>query len=121
MHFTRKLRFLDWFQIYFVENDGMAWGTKISDFVSFITDRTAKVALTVFRVVAIFGIGYWLVDATKKQSSKILISAIALIFAGALGNIIDSVFYGVLFDDSLAKLLHFYQKKADMIVYFMVK
>lgn len=96
-----------WFKIYFIENDGMAWGTKISDFTSFISDRTAKVALTLFRVVAIFGIGYWLYDTTKKQSSKILILAIALIFAGALGNIIDSVFYGVLFDDSINQVATF--------------
>ena len=68
-----------WFKIYFIENDGMAWGTKISDFTTFISDRTAKVALTLFRVVAIFGIGYWLFDATKKQCSKVLILAIALI------------------------------------------
>lgn len=91
---------LDWFQIYFIENDGMAWGTKISDFVSFISDRTAKIALTLFRIVAIFGIGYWLYIETKKQSSRVLILAIALIFAGALGNIIDSTFYGVLFNGS---------------------
>ncbi len=96
-----------WFKIYFIENDGMAWGTKISDFVSFISDRTAKVALTLFRVVAIFGIGYWLYDATKKQSPKVLIWAIALIFAGALGNIIDSVLYGVLFDDSINQVATF--------------
>lgn len=95
-----NIEIFGWFQIYFIENDGMAWGTKISDFVSFIDERTAKVALTLFRVVAIFGIGYWLHDATKKQASKTLIIAIALIFAGALGNIIDSVFYGILFDDS---------------------
>src|SRR5690606_34378929 len=86
-----------WFKIYFIENEGMAWGTKISDFVSSISDRTAKKALTLFRIVAIFGIGYWLYDGTKNKASKILIVAIALIFAGALGNIIDSVFYGVLF------------------------
>lgn len=96
-----------WFKIFFIENDGMAWGTKISDFVSFIDDRTAKVALTVFRVFAIFGIGYWLFDATKKKSSNILIMAIALIFAGALGNIIDSVFYGVLFSDSYSQVATF--------------
>ncbi|SFC98461.1 signal peptidase II [Algibacter lectus] len=96
-----------WFKIYFIENDGMAWGTKISDFVSFIDDRSAKIALTLFRVFAIFGIGYWLVDATKKQSSKILITAIALIFSGALGNIIDSVFYGVLFEDSMNQVASF--------------
>lgn len=96
-----------WFKIYFIENDGMAWGTKISDFVFFISDRTAKVALTLFRVFAIFGIGYWLYDVTKKQGSKILILAIVFIFAGALGNIIDSVFYGVLFDDSYNQVAHF--------------
>ena len=102
-HFSlhESVEVFSWFKIYFIENDGMAWGTKISDFVSFISDRTAKVALTLFRVVAIFGIGYWLHDVIKKQSSNVLILAVALIFAGALGNIIDSVFYGVLFDDSM--------------------
>ena len=96
-----------WFKIYFIENDGMAWGTKISDFVSFISDRTAKIVLTLFRVVAIFGIGYWLYDTTKKKSPKVLILSIAFIFAGALGNIIDSVFYGVLFNDSYTQIATF--------------
>lgn len=96
-----------WFKIYFIENDGMAWGTKISDFISFISDRTAKVALTLFRVIAIFGIAYWLFDATRKKGSTVLILAIALIFAGALGNIIDSVFYGVIFNDSMGQIAEF--------------
>jgi len=96
-----------WFKIYFIENSGMAWGTKISDFVPSVSDRTAKVALTLFRVFAILGIAYWLYDVTKKNGSKILILAIALIFAGALGNIIDSVFYGVLFNDSYGQLAQF--------------
>lgn len=96
-----------WFKIFFIENDGMAWGTKISDFTSFISDRTAKVILTLFRVFAIFGIGYWLYNATKNKDSKILILAIALIFAGALGNIIDSVFYGILFDSSRNQIATF--------------
>lgn len=102
-----SVKVFEWFQIFFIENDGMAWGTKISDFVSFIDDRTAKICLTLFRIVAIFGIGYWLYDAAKKQSPKILTLAIALIFAGALGNIIDSVFYGVLFSDSLGQVATF--------------
>lgn len=108
-HFVlnEDLEVFSWFKIYFIENDGMAWGTKISDFVSFISDRTAKVCLTLFRIVAICGIGYWLYDATKKQNSRILIWAVALIFAGALGNIIDSVFYGVLFDDSFGQVATF--------------
>lgn len=96
-----------WFKLYFVENDGMAWGTKISDFVSFISDRTAKICLTLFRIIAICGIGYWLYDATRKQNSQILIWAVALIFAGALGNIIDSVFYGMLFNDSYGQVASF--------------
>ena len=102
-----NIEVFSWFQIYFIENDGMAWGTKISDFVSFISERSAKIFLTVFRIVAIFGIGYWLFDATKKKASKILILAVALIFAGALGNIIDSVFYGVLFEDSFNQVASF--------------
>lgn len=102
-HFTLKqsIEVFTWFEIFFIENDGMAWGTKISDFVSFISDRTAKVILTLFRVVAIFGIAYWLHTAIKKRGSSVLVVAISLIFAGALGNIIDSVFYGVLFNESL--------------------
>lgn len=102
-----NIEVFSWFKIFFIENDGMAWGTKISDFTSFISDRTAKVILTLFRVVAIFGIGYWLYNATKNKDSKILILAIALIFAGALGNIIDSVFYGVLFDGSYNQVATF--------------
>ena len=97
----------DWFKIYFIENDGMAWGTKISDFVSFISDRTAKVILTLFRIIAIIGIGYWLYSATRNQSSRILIVAISLIFAGALGNIVDSTFYGLLFNDSYHQVATF--------------
>lgn len=89
-----------WFKIFFIENDGMAWGTKISDFTSFISDRAAKVILTLFRVIAIFGIGYWLYNTIKNKNPKVLIIAITLIFTGALGNIIDSVFYGILFDSS---------------------
>lgn len=102
-----EFRVSHWFRIYFVENDGMAWGTKISDFLSFVSDRAAKIALTVFRIVAILGIGYWLYDATKKKSPTILLLAIALIFAGALGNIIDSVFYGLLFNDSHGQIATF--------------
>ena len=89
-----------WFEITFLENDGMAWGAKLSDFFSFISEKSAKLTLTLFRILAVTGIGFWLVDVIKKQKSKTLIFAIAIIFAGALGNIIDSVFYGVLFSDS---------------------
>ncbi|WP_417884720.1 lipoprotein signal peptidase [Zunongwangia sp.] len=91
---------LSWFRILFVENEGMAWGTKIPG-------QYGKLALTLFRLVAIFGIGYWLIDSVKKNGSRILITSIALIFAGAFGNIIDSVFYGITFSDSYNKIATF--------------
>lgn len=102
-----KTIIFNWFQIVFVENEGMAWGTKMSDFITFITDRTAKLILTIFRIVAVCFISYWLVTSIKKKSATILIVAIALIFAGALGNIIDSVFYGMIFNDSQSQVATF--------------
>ena len=121
----------DWFKILFVENEGMAWGAKLSDFSSFISDKTAKLALTLFRLIAVVGIGYWLHTSMKKQTSAHLIYAIALIFSGALGNIIDSVFYGLVFDDSLGQKATlfaednygslFYGKVVDMLHFPIVK
>ena len=102
-----EIKVFNWFRILFVENDGMAWGAKLSDFTSLITDRTAKVVLTSFRLVAIVGIGYWLWSSIKNKGSKILIAAVSLIFAGAFGNIIDSFFYGVLFNDSFGQIASF--------------
>ena len=84
-----------WFQIYFIENEGMAWGAKIPSWLG------GKLALTVFRIFAVCGIGWWLHDSVKKRLSPYLIVSIALILAGAFGNIIDSVFYGVIFDHSV--------------------
>lgn len=108
---TQDVEVFSWFRIYFVENDGMAWGTKLSDLLPFISDRTAKLSLTVFRLVAIVGIGYWLVASIKKQASNLLIVAISLVFAGAMGNIIDSVFYGVLFDSSHGQVATLFPEK----------
>ena len=82
-----------WFKILFIENEGMAWGTQIPG-------EYGKLFLTLFRLVAVSAIGYWLWKAEQNNGSNYLLVAIALIFAGALGNIIDSVFYGVLFNDS---------------------
>ncbi len=108
-HFVlgEDLPVFNWFKIYFIENSGMAWGTKLSDFLPFMTDRTAKVSLTVFRIFAIIGIGFWLVNTIKKNQSKTLVLALVFIFAGALGNILDSVFYGVLFEDSTSQVASF--------------
>ncbi|SDD66104.1 signal peptidase II [Pricia antarctica] len=89
----------NWFKILFIENSGAAWGAKLSDFLP-VSESTGKLILTVFRLFAVAGIGYWLYDTVRKKSSKTLIWAVSLIFAGALGNIIDSVFYGMIFNDS---------------------
>ncbi len=95
-----KVLGLDWFRIHFLENYGMAWGTEFGG-------ENGKLFLTSFRLIAIVGIGYWLHSALKLQGHKVLIIAIALIFAGAFGNIIDSVLYGVLFNDSHGQLATF--------------
>ncbi|HET7360804.1 MAG TPA: lipoprotein signal peptidase [Salinimicrobium sp.] len=101
-HFVlgEEIRVFDWFRILFVENEGMAWGAKIPG-------EYGKLLLTSFRLVAIVGIGYWLWDSVKNNASDILIVAISMIFAGAMGNIIDSVFYGVLFSDSYGEVATF--------------
>lgn len=89
-----EVQVFSWFKIYFIENEGMAWGTKIPG-------EFGKLFLTVFRIFAVGGIAWWLADSVKKQGSAILIVAVSLILAGAAGNIIDSIFYGVTFDSSV--------------------
>jgi signal peptidase II len=119
----------EWFKIHFIENSGAAWGAKLNDFLP-ISENTAKLILTVFRLFAVAGIGYWLFDSIKKQSSRTLVLAVSLIFAGALGNIIDSVFYGVLFNDSIGQVATpfseepygglFFGKVVDMLYFPMI-
>ncbi len=99
-----EVEVFSWFRIHFIENEGMAWGTVIPG-------AYGKLILTVFRLMVVPLIGYWLWDSIKKQSSNYLIVAISLIFAGALGNIIDSVFYGVIFDDSYEHLATLFTDK----------
>ncbi len=95
-----EIKVFDWFRILFVENEGMAWGAKIPG-------EYGKLLLTLFRLGAIVGIGYWLWDSVRNKGSRVLIVAISFIFAGAMGNIIDSVFYGVIFEDSYGQVAAF--------------
>jgi signal peptidase II len=90
---NEEVRVFEWFRIRFIENEGMAWGAEIPG-------SYGKLILTLFRIAAVGGIGWWLYDSIKKRQSNYLIVAIALILAGAFGNIIDSVFYGLIFDHS---------------------
>lgn len=130
-HFVlgESVEVFNWFKILFIENEGAAWGAKLSDILP-ISDDIGKLVLTIFRLFAIFGIGYWLFDVIKKKASNTLILAVSLIFAGALGNILDSVFYGIIFNDSyneVATLFSdepygklFYGKVVDMLYFPMV-
>lgn len=83
----------DWFIIHFTENNGMAFGMEFAG-------EWGKLFLSLFRIVAVTAIGWYLFSLPKKGASKGIMISGALIFAGALGNIIDSAFYGVIFNDS---------------------
>ena len=101
---------IDWgfFKLLFVENQGMAMGAKLSDLIPFLSENLSKLLLTIIRLVAICAIGYWLnISYKKKEVSSLFILSLSLIFAGALGNIIDSVFYGALFSHSYGQIATF--------------
>jgi len=83
----------DWFLIRFIENRGMAFGLDIPG-------KIGKPILTLFRIVAAGLIGWYLHNLIAKKVATGFIICISLILAGAIGNIIDSVFYGVIFSDS---------------------
>ncbi len=85
--------FGNWFIIHFTENNGMAFGMEFGG-------EAGKLALSLFRIAAIVGIGYGLHYMIRNKYHRGFILNVALIFAGALGNIIDSVFYGVIFSES---------------------
>ncbi len=106
-YLNEDIEVFSWFKIAFVENDGMAWGTTLSDVFPFIPENKAKLTLTVFRIIAVTGIGFWLYNVIARKKSNLLIIAISMIFAGALGNILDSVFYGTLFSDSINEVARF--------------
>ena len=83
----------NWFYLHFVENKGMAYGMTFGGVYG-------KLFLSVFRLIAIVGIGYYLFSIIRKKYHKMLIISISLVFAGAVGNMIDSAFYGLIFSKS---------------------
>jgi len=112
----------DWFRIYFIENNGMAFGMEI----------IGKLFLTIFRIIAVGGLAYFIHYLVKKQACQGFILSVALLLAGAAGNILDSVFYGVLFSDSYGHLATFlpegggyaplfYGKVVDMLYFPIIK
>ena len=94
----------DWFRIHFTENNGMAMGFEFGG-------KNGKLFLTLFRLVAVVVIIYWLITTIKQKVHNAVIIGIALIFSGAVGNIIDSVFYGLIFDDSTHKVATLFADK----------
>tara|TARA_B100000767_G_C19773799_1_gene541477 strand:+ start:4323 stop:4976 length:654 start_codon:yes stop_codon:yes gene_type:complete len=100
---------VDWgfFKVLFIENKGMAWGTKINDLIPFISEEVGKLILTLFRLVAIVFLGSWLKKVFSNNSLQLLRWALCLILAGAVGNLIDSIFYGVWFSDSYGQIAEF--------------
>ncbi|MBU0763986.1 MAG: lipoprotein signal peptidase, partial [Bacteroidetes bacterium] len=82
-----------WFRIHFTENNGMAFGMEFGG-------NTGKIILTLFRICAVFFIGWYLLRLARKNSPMGLLICISMIMAGAMGNIFDSAFYGMIFSDS---------------------
>ncbi len=86
-----------WGMLHFIENNGMAFGMEMGG-------KTGKILLSLFRIVAILGIGWFLNSLIKRKARTALIIAVSLIMAGAIGNIIDSAFYGMIFSESYTQV-----------------
>ena len=93
MRLGEEIKITDWFIIHFTENPGMAFGIEWGG-------NIGKYALTIFRIVAVIWIFTWLVKLSRSRTKSIAQISITLVLAGALGNLIDSLFYGVIFSDS---------------------
>jgi len=85
---------LNWFRLHFIENSGMAWGWKLGK------GDIAKVALTLFRLIAVIWGSFYIKKIISKNYHKGFIICMAFMYAGALGNLIDSFFYGLIFENS---------------------
>lgn len=90
MKLYEDIEITSWFIIRFVENPGMAFGLEI----------ISKLFLSIFRIIAVIFIGYYLHKVIKRGTNPGFVVCLSLILAGALGNIIDSAFYGVIFSES---------------------
>jgi len=88
-----EVQIAPWFLLHFTENNGMAFGFEFGG-------RAGKLALSIFRMVAIAGLGYYISRLLKSGAPRLAIIAFSLVFAGALGNLLDSAFYGLIFSES---------------------
>ncbi len=93
----QEIRLFDnWGMLHFIENNGMAFGLEMGG-------MTGKIVLSIFRIAAIGGIAWFLFSSVRKKANTGLILAVSAILAGALGNLIDSAFYGMIFNESMAQ------------------
>ena len=100
----------NWFILHFTENPGIAFGLEIGG-------RNGKIFLTLFRLLAVILIGYYLIKIIKKEMPLGFCISMALIFIGAIGNIIDSLFYGLIFKyDGI-----FFGRVVDMLYFPVIK
>lgn len=90
MYYGEDIRIADWFYLRFVENPGMAFGMRV----------LPTELLVIFRILFVCVIGWWITLLVRSGYKRGYVAAIALIMAGAIGNILDNVFYGVIFSDS---------------------
>ena len=97
MQLHDSIEITPWFYLYFTENPGMAFGIEV----------IGKLFLSVFRIIAVGFIGYFLYKLVKQNYAFGFIACISMIFAGAVGNIVDSIFYGVVFDHSYGQVATF--------------
>jgi len=93
--------FGNWFILHFTENNGMAFGLEFGG-------NIGKYFLSIFRIIAVSFIAYYIILILKKDVPKGFLIAVSLIFAGAVGNILDSAFYGLIFDHSRGQIAQFF-------------
>jgi signal peptidase II len=103
-HFGEANEITPWFHLHFIENPGMAWGWKFGN-------ETGKIVLTLFRLAAVIFGTWYLGRIVKNHYHKGFIVCAALIYAGALGNLIDSMFYGMIFEDSTYNVSRIFPEK----------
>lgn len=101
----------NWGIIHFIENNGMAFGMEMGG-------KTGKFVLSIFRIIAITGIGVFLASLIKKKAYPGLILAVSAIMAGAIGNMIDSAFYGMIFSESFHQPAVLFPRKEVILLFF---
>ena len=96
MHINEEIEIFSWFKLHFIENNGAAFGMAIesSGF------DWGKLLLSIFRIVLVSGLGYYIYKLIRKEAPMGVLIGLSLIIAGALGNILDSAFYGIMFSES---------------------